>query len=851
MIRVARALALSLLLVSLCAAEETPYRTPPDRPIDVTAIDLDLRVDLKAKQVQGKATLELTAVRDVEGVRLDAVDMDIAGVYSAGADLSKHDYDYDGETLWIKTALKRGESAALRVDYTVTEPKGGLHFFGPTEDAPDVPWQVWSQGETEHNRHWIPCVDHPSERQRTSMSVTVESGLTVISNGTLVKKTERDGLTSWRYEQDREHVVYLVTLVVGTFDAATDTWRGKPLGYYVPPGRADDIPRSFAKTKAMLDAFTEMTGLEYPWPKYDQVVVEQFGWGGMENTGATTLNERTLHDARAHLDYSSEGLVAHELAHQWFGDLITCQDWTHLWLNESFATYFANLWVEHSKGAEEFAYDMLRTADRGRGAGRDRPIADRHYPHPGSMFDGRAYPKGACVLHQLRRRLGDDAFWRGIRLYVSRHKDSSTETTMFRRAMEEVSGQNLERFFHDFIDRPGVPKLDVKLQRDAERGLLTVTVKQTQGGAPYAFPAELLFRFGDEEVCHTFPVDQTEARFLIPEKRAPTLFRFDPREVVLLKELKVHKSRELWLEQLQSDDTSGRVWAARKLGDDRSPQAVGGLVAALSDDPFWGVRAEAATALGKSDRDDARAALRTGALEQEHPKVRKACVESLRKQGRHEAGAAVLSTILTQGDASYYVEAAAVEAYARAAEAPKDVLVAQLTKDSHNDVIRTATLRALAELDDASLVPTFVAYTQPRFEQGVRQAAARALAVARLPGTDEALREQATLALVAYLQTGGRRGRRAALDGLHALAGEAREALEAVEAVAATDVEEGLRDYAGTVAGRIRSGTQPSVELKRLREQLDELRESKGSLERRVDELETLGKGEASSAGGK
>lgn len=836
-------------LLAVASAQDAPYRTPPDRPIDVTSIHLDLDVDLEAKRVGARARLELTAIKPARGVRLNAVDFRVTGVVEVGADGAEaaRSFEHDGQTLWIARSLARGDALTLAIDYVVEDPRGGLHFFGPSEDAPDVPYQVWSQGEPELNRYWIPCVDHPVERQRTSMHVTAAAGLTVISNGTLHgKDTGADGRVTWRYAQEREHVAYLMTLVVGTFDAAEDTWRGKPLGYYVPPGRAEDIPRSFDQTKAMLDLFSELTGEVYPWPKYDQVVVEQFGWGGMENTGATTLNERTLHDARAHLDFSSEGLVAHELAHQWFGDLITCQDWTHVWLNESFATYLAAVWVEHKDGADAFARELLETSDSGRYAGSTRPIADRHYPEPDSMFDGRAYPKGACVLHQLRQRLGDEVFWRGVRLYVSRHKDQSTETTHLRRALEEASGENLERYFHDFVERPGVPELDVRYARDAEQGLITVTIKQTQGGAPYAFPAELVFHMDEgEPLRRVLDVDETEVRLVVAERRAPTWFRFDPREQVLLKRAKVHKPREMWIAQLREDAAMGRMQAARALADDRSPPATEALATCLAEDPFWGVRIEAASALSGNQRDVARAALRAGALEQAHPRVRRACVRALGEQGQHPEAAAALATILTEGDASYYVEAEAVTAYARAAEAPRDLLLRQLDKGSHNDVIQTAALRALEDEQDPSLVSTFAEYSQPGHAPRVRGTAARALAVARLPGASEAQREEATLALRDLLQSSGRRVQRAALDGLHALAGHAREALKAVEAVAQTSAYPNLRDYAGTVAGRIRSGTEPSGELKHLRERLDALDEAKGALEKRLEELEAQQRGAA------
>lgn len=856
-----RALALSLVLALACHAQDVPLRAPPDRPFDVRRIALDLAVDLEARTIEGAAILDLTALRDLRTLRLDAVDHEVAAVNRVAAPAARGSgaaavapgatpvdalrFVNDGQSLTIDLPLRRGEAATLRIDYRVRDPKDGLYFFGPTPDAPKVPWQVWSQGEPQTNRFWFPCVDHPDERQATAMTVRVKQGLTVISNGVLLSKEDDPAAktSTWRYEQEREHVAYLVTLVVGTFDVVRDEWRGKPLAWYVPPGRKGDADRSFGRTKDMLDFFSERTGVEYPWPKYEQVVVEQFEAGGMENTGATTLNERTLHDARAHLDYSSEGLVAHELAHQWYGDLLTCRDWSHIWLNESFATYFANLWTEHARGPDEYELELLGNAAGGIPSGKHRPILDRRYADPGSMFDGRAYPKGACVLHMLRRQLGDDVFWRGVQLYTRRHQDRGVETHHLREAFEEVSGANLERFFFDWVERAGNPVLDVRLERDAERGLLALKVTQTQAGEAYHFPAEVLLRFGEREVRRTFDVREKVERFVWPEAAAPTFFRFDPREAVLLAETTVHMGRDLWLAQLASDPTaSGRVRAARALGEDRSPPARDALGRALAEDAFWGVRAEAARALGGISDDAARDALLAG-LGQASSRVRRACAEALGRRGRDAKAAEALGALLERGDPSYYVEAEAVRAYARAAVEPRARVEAQLGKASHNEVVRIAALETLASLGDPSLVALLVEATALKNDYGVRQAAARALgSVACLPGCQEADQRAAVDALRVFLRQGNKRGRRAALDGLRALGARAADALGDVQACAARDPQPGIRRQAQEVADRIRAGAPPEQELSRLREEVRRLLDARDRLEERLERLEAAQK---------
>lgn len=837
-----------LLLVVLCLAalparaqEAEPLRFAPDRLVDILRIDLDLVVDLPGRRVEGSATLSLEAISALERFELDAVDHEIAAVYALSEGEARPlAYDYDGARLVIEAPLARGAALKVRIDYRIVDPSEGLYFFGPTAESPQVPWQVWSQGEPRSNRRWFPCLDHPDERQLTSLSAHVRPGLTVVSNGTFLGKAPRpDGLVTWRFEQRREHVAYLVTLVVGTFARVeAKPWRGKvPLSAYVPPARERDAERSFARTSEMMDLFSRLTGVDYPWSKYEQVVVEQFVAGGMENTGATTLNERTLHDERAHLDYSSEGLVAHELAHQWFGDLLTCRDWAHIWLNESFATYFDALWVEHSRGADEYAYELYLNALSGMAAGKTRPILDRRYPSPDSVFDGRAYPKGSSVLHMLRRQLGEDAFWRGIQAYTRALSDRAVETSDLRRALEVASGRNLERFFTQWTERPGHPVLDVRLSRDAQRGLLSVTIEQRQDGEAYHFPAELLFRFGEREVRHVVSVRGKQERFVLPSLEAPTYFRFDPREAVILKEATVHKGRNLWIEQLRAGDLVGRVRAALQLGRERRPEARQALIKALGSEASWIVRKEIAQALRGVGGAEARDAL-LSALSDPDPRVRRAAAEALGGRGLDPESARALSERVRQGDPSYYVEAACVEALAKVSEAPREVLALALERASHNDVIRIAAINALRGLEEPDLAPLlarFVAGTQPL---RTRQTAARALSVAGLPGAAPAAREAALAALRPLLRDRDARLRRAALDALTGFGGAARPLLDEVRRATTLDSDEENRRRAQALLEKVEAGAPPEVQLQRLRAQTQVEEKARRDLEARIRKLE-------------
>ncbi len=406
---------LAFVLFDVARGQSTEaYRVPADRPIDILHIALDLDVSLKTQSVSGKATLDFQPNRPVTSFTLDAVDLKVSEVrdVSAKGEPGKTlAFETTGKELEIRfeAPLTREQPKRIEISYSVKEPRSGLHFFKPTETEPDVPWMVWSQGQPEGNRYWFPCFDRPNERQTTELIARVDKEFTVLSNGKLIRQEAlEDGQrTEFHWKQDKPHVSYLVTLVAGKFAVVEEKWRGKSITYYVSPDQEENARQTFGRTPQMLDFFSERFGIDYPWEKYAQVVVEQFTSGGMENTSATTLYQDVMHDERALVDSSPDWLIAHELGHQWWGDLVTCRDWSHLWLNEGFATYCEVLWEEHKLGRDERDYLLYRKSKEARGqAGQDRPIVDRRYPSPDTMFDDRAYPKGGWVLHMLQVPVG-------------------------------------------------------------------------------------------------------------------------------------------------------------------------------------------------------------------------------------------------------------------------------------------------------------------------------------------------------------------------------------------------------------------------------------------------------------
>jgi aminopeptidase N len=797
------------------APSAEPLRTAVDRPIDIRKIRLELRVDLSKQTVQSRATLQVRSLRSIKSISLDAVAFEVTKVsVGSGSHEKPAQFNHDGKKLVIQleSPWPAGRDGTFHIEYRVREPKDGLHFFAPGKTDYEAPLEVWSQGEPTSNRYWIPCIDEPDQRQTTELVVTVPPGFDVVSNGTLIERKENpdDRTVTFDWRQDKPHPSYLVTLVVGQFDVVREEWDGIPVEYYVPRGRKDDVARSFGRTREMLSYFSKLFGVHYPWTKYAQVVAYQFG-GGMENTSATTLGEMALKDERSMLDSTPDWLISHELAHQWWGDLLTCRDWAHLWLNEGFASYAEALWDEHQGGAEEYDYNLFGKAEGAISGGKSRPVVDRHYPTPGSMFDGRSYPKGAWILHMLRQRLGDEAFWKSIHHYANEHRLQSVETTDFRRTLERETGRNLERFFYDWTERPGNPVLEVTTDYLPESRQARVTVKQTQPGEPFEFPLTIVFHGDGEGKLTPIEMEITgkEHSRLVGLPEPPAFVEVDPHQAVLM-ELKEIKGHSLWKAQvLRAPSVVCRIRAARHFGESKVDPDREILAQALASEKFWGVQVEIAKALANSGGRISRDALLRG-IRHANARVRKSCVENLGNFTHDETVAEALKGVLHNRDRSYAVEGAAMAAYAR--QGQKDtvtVISPWLTRPSNNDVLRSAALAALGDSKDLSALESLLDWAQPGKPQNARTSALRALI--KLLQSTEPRTEQRRDVLKTYmaaLEGGSGPVRSTVLPGLSNLGAMATSALPLLDKMSRDEPNEFLRRTARETADKIRGNSK-------------------------------------------
>jgi aminopeptidase N len=726
------------------AGTKRVYERP--RPFTIRHIALDLELHVEDKAVSGTATLEIARVDPTATeIALDAVGFEIQEVELLGAVRGgKHDgsagkaaHVYDSETLRV-TIPKEVETASVRVTYRAV-PRRGIYFLAPDEHVTDRPRQVWTQCQDEDARHIFPCHDKPHIKQTTELRVKVPSGWYALSNGGF----ESEAASVFHWKMNDPHPSYLFTLVAGEFARIDEEVDGVPLSYLVPKGREADGKRTFARTGEMIRRFNEVLGVKYPWNKYAQVVVSDFIFGGMENTTATTMYEHILLDERAAIDITSDDLIAHELAHQWFGDLVTCRDWSHAWLNEGFATFMEHIDREGHLGRDEYDYglkvDMETYFAEARGRYK-RPIVCQDYETPIDVFDRHLYEKGACVLHLLRRDLGDELFFLGVNRYLTRHQRGVVETRDLMRALEEVSGRSLERFFEQWVYRAGHPELDIKVEHEGE--ICTVTVKQSQHATPGVvsgglseaatplFAFDLAFDFalaqGEPPRREVRRVDQASHTFAFHLPRRPRYVVIDP-ELSVIAEVQLEIPGDLLRHQLAEAKTArGRMLAAHGLGKLDDPASTKALAEALGGaEEFWAVRAEAAVALGYLRSEEALKVLEAHASTK-HPKVRRAVVAAL-GHFRNAKAAEVLKKIALR-DASYLVEAEAARALGATRQSSAfETLLDIIDRPSWADVIRAGAIDGLANLRDERAVPHVVARTRYGVPTRGRRAAIVAL----------------------------------------------------------------------------------------------------------------------------
>lgn len=732
---------------------------PPHRFVDFLHMKLAITIfDMNVKMWQANQTLTIKPIAtSAASLVLNVAPpgkMEIYGARMSGDTVTTITFSHQGEelTLTFNPPLAAEKIAEFQIDYILTDPVEGITWTPESPAWPGRPAQLHSQGQPESNHYWFPCHDFPNERLTTEIIATVPEGFLVCSNGRLVESkasviSEIDLLRNsssssartsaqpdsharshpvhtFHWLQDKPHVNYLVTFVVGKFDVVDVGSSKLPMPVYAPLGKGSSVDRTYGRTPKMIKLFERLVDEPYPWDKYAQLMVWNFGSGGMENTSATTMYDTAILDETALLDGDLDGLISHELAHQWFGDLLTCKSWEHIWLNEGFATYFTHLWFEERDGKDAYlsgvlgSYRGLAANDKA-DAPFQPPMCSKEYSHPWEVFSraSNPYPKGASILHMLREKLGDKVFFDGLKLYVDRMKFGSPETSDLRYAFEDVSGLSLDRFFRQWCFHPGVPHVDVSYSWDSASSSLQVSLTQTQqidGANPaffFSLPIWIKLPNGQTQTLD-MPIDGKEATQSFPLAAEPTLIAVDP-DLSILAEWNVQESVSKWRDLLTQGPTIASkfraVAAIQKLGWRNVPSdAVMALnsLAKESKDHF-SLRIAAVEALGEVGTPDLILAIVNAPPSD--ARIRKAVVEQI--AGTYEkirtsgdnTPARLMDNLrrFAKSDRSYGVRSAALRALGKIGGGDaKPIIVDALKVESQNDQVRQAALEALASLDD-------------------------------------------------------------------------------------------------------------------------------------------------------
>jgi aminopeptidase N len=749
-ILVAAGLAALLFSAAPMRSDEPYART---RDYDLQHSKITLRFDVDRKKVLGDVIHSVSILRDgTSKVAFDSVGLTIQSV-AVNKSPAKFETTPAKLIVPLPAASHSGDKFDIEIRYE-GKPVKGMYFILPDKDYPGQPKEIWTQGESEDTRYYLPTYDYPNDRLTTETILTVPASWITVANGKLVSVTDAgNAMKTWTWRESVLSSTYLITVVAGEFDEVKDSLHGLPLTYYAPKGRGDRIVANYARTPAMIDLFNKKLGVDYPWEKYAQVMVDDFVAGGMENSSATTNAATSLKNPKLVPEFPTDedALISHELAHQWFGDMVTCKDWGDVWLNEGFATFFETLWSESRFSKDQTDYDRWMTA-------RDWFSSTELYAKPivrfdfddSSEFDGNAYDKGGWVLYMLRHQIGEDAFWKGLKHYLEVNRGKNVVTADLIKAIEESNHIDVDRFFNEWVYGAGAPKFDLAYTYDDAKHQVALKVKQTQKVEGYVgifhVPVDLEITTPSGPKLYTISVSKDAETFVLPSDAAPLMVLFD-KGGYLLESAEFHKEKKEWLYQLKNaTDFFDRADAAIALGriknDDEVVSALGN---ALNADKAWGIRALSADALGRIG-GPAALKLLLGALNtNDDPSARHRIVAAL-GNFKEDAGVAAKLESIAHEDHSYRARASALLALGHLKSSNAyGVLEAAVAGDSPDGFLRDASLRALGSLGNDKAVPLLREWSA--VGKPIETRAAALASLARLDKDDKDLTRQ----IAAYL----------------------------------------------------------------------------------------------------
>ncbi len=698
--------------------KQAVYNASETKYFDLIHTKLNVRFDWEKHRLNGTEDVWLSPHFYPQNVvNLDAKGMDIHQVSLINGDTQQTiTYQYDGMILSIvlPRLVTRNDTVHLQISYTakpdefetggsaaITEDKG-LYFINPDGTDPEKPKQIWTQGETESNSRWFPTIDSPNQKSTQEIAITVDTSYITLSNGLLtMSELNGDGTRTDYWEMKQKHAPYLFMMTVGDFAEIKDQWRDIEVNYYVEHPYAPYAKDIFGNTPEMLEFYSQRLGFDYPWPKYHQVVVRDYVSGAMENTSCVIHGEFLQRTRRELLDDDNEDIIAHELFHHWFGDLVTCESWANLPLNESFATYGEYLWIEYKYGQDEADYhiynDLMQYLNES--LRKQEELIRFDYEDKEDMFDAHSYQKGGRVLHMLRNYTGDDAFFAALQKYLHDNQYTDVEIHKLRLAFEEITGEDLNWFFNQWFLSPGHPMLNIDYSYVEYTDTILVTVEQLQDLSVtplFKLPVKIdVYDKNGKPRSHYVDITKAKEVFAFKvnegtEKGAPKLVNVDADKMLLCEKVD-NKPKEWYRFQYYNAplflDRYEAVIALQKYSDSLSINTV---IDALKD-KFWAIRLKAVKGLDNAlvygnRKDDIKLILENMALHDSKSKVRAAAIDKLKKAFENQS-VAIFNQALN--DSSYLVESRALYALAEF-DKEKALAFAEKNKNTRNSSLLLA-----------------------------------------------------------------------------------------------------------------------------------------------------------------
>lgn len=587
-----------------------PLQKEPSQDYDAIHYRIKLRFNEDKKAFWGENTITLRPLKAAfQTCILDAETFTVTSVQDEYLKPLKFQQADGKLTINLGKEYDFEETLSFTVFYyaeKLTEAKGRSRGINFVDESPDNPSLILARSFPTGARHWFPCYDHPHDKVTHEIIATVPHEYKVLSNGRLVSATEdkKNKSKTFHWAQELPHSTYLTTLAAGAYQVVKDSLGSLPINYWFYKSDEKDAMNSFHRTPEIIELFNREYGYNYPWAKYDQVTVP--GGGGAECTSATLLGQRMIHDERGEQDFSSHGwLICHEAAHQWWGDLVTCRDWGHTWINESFGTYSEIMFALHDTGEDEAAVNLLGKKNQYLHEAYTRymrPIVFHRWERPGQNFDRHTYQKGAVIIHLMRWILGEKPFHKTLSHFLHKHAFQPVDTHDFLTAIKEATGQNLDWFFDQWLLSPGHPIFNVSYTWDKNTKKLTWRIVQTQDipyGVPtFKTPVILGIVTPAGKRSEKVWLNEREEVFTFDCDQKPLMVRFDEGNHIL-KEWAFKKTVEELLYQLNNDDVIGRMWAVSQLSQfDDNPRVAAELIKCAKEDPFWAVRRDALYILG-------------------------------------------------------------------------------------------------------------------------------------------------------------------------------------------------------------------------------------------------------------